>query len=289
MLNFVALLVWALYVGRVLQSIGGTAAWIIGVATLRATIDARHIGKAFGLVYSCVSAGALCGPAIAGLLLSLSGYWVTWGAVFVVLALDIVMRLIMLERQEASNVSNSGEEYIETPGESGEESLLISGTDGQEGNAFEETATEEPAAVPAAAFYRTILVRKRVLVALLCSMIHSAMIASYGTTIPTHVKFAFGWDSLPTGLLFAALQVPTIFASPLYGWLRDRFGTRKPAAFGFVLLAPVIWLLGAADQKQFPWASSEHSAKVTYVTAVIGIGFVTNLMSSVSAFEITCK
>ncbi|OAA43704.1 Major facilitator superfamily domain, general substrate transporter [Metarhizium rileyi] len=274
-----------IYAGRVLQSIGATAAWIIGVATLRTYIDGENMGKAFGFMYSCISVGELLGPAIAGLLLSLTSYWIAWGSVFVVMAVNIAMRLVMLERpRETISDEESSKAAARQPEE---DSPLIPDTDGQGGSALGEATTREPIVTSATAFYSVILTQKRVIVSILCSIIHSVVLASYGTTLPTHVKFAFGWDSLPTGLLFAVLQVPIILTSPLYGSLRDRFGTRKPTSAGFASLAPLLWLLGAADQTQFPWAASENSAKFTYVAAFVGIGCVTNLTSTVSAFEIT--
>ncbi|TWU78565.1 hypothetical protein ED733_003508 [Metarhizium rileyi] len=241
-----------IYAGRVLQSIGATAAWIIGVATLRTYIDGENMA---------------------------------WGSVFVVMAVNIAMRLVMLEcPRETISDEESSKAAARQPEE---DSPLIPDTDGQGGSALGEATTREPIVTSATAFYSVILTQKRVIVSILCSIIHSVVLASYGTTLPTHVKFAFGWDSLPTGLLFAVLQVPIILASPLYGSLRDRFGTRKPTSAGFASLAPLLWLLGAADQTQFPWAASENSAKFTYVAAFVGIGCVTNLTSTVSAFEIT--
>lgn len=124
---------------------------------------------------------------------------------------------------------------------------------------------------------------------MLCRALYSAMIASYSTTIPVHVQDAFDWGSLPTGLLFFGLQGPIIILSPLFGWLRDKVGTRLPASLGFLLLAPLIWLPGAADRRRFPWAASLDAAKHTYIAAVIGIGCVTNLMSSVGTMEITSE
>ncbi|KID80719.1 uncharacterized protein G6M90_00g006490 [Metarhizium brunneum] len=274
-----------IYVGRALQSIGATAAWIVGVATLRASVGAEHMGKAFGFMYSCISIAELLGPAIAGVLLSLTGYWMAWGSVFVVVTMNIAMRLVMIEGSDASIAHEDSDNTAQVPDE---ESPLIFGSNDQSDGASEEASMEEPAATAATAFFRVVLTQRRVVISMLCSIVHSIMVASYGTTIPTHVKFAFGWDSLPTGLLFALLQLPIILSSPVYGWLRDRVGIRKPTAFGFASLAPLLWLLGAADQKQFPWASSEASAKFTYVAAVVGIGCVMNLTSTVSAFEITC-
>lgn len=79
------------FIGRLLQAVGSTTAWIVGFATLRDTIELKDIGKTFGLVNSFVGAGSRSGPAVAGILLKLIGYLGTWGVVLLVILLDIVM------------------------------------------------------------------------------------------------------------------------------------------------------------------------------------------------------
>ncbi|KAF2212211.1 hypothetical protein CERZMDRAFT_59132 [Cercospora zeae-maydis SCOH1-5] len=261
---------WGVYVGRTLQSFGGTAAWIVGLATLRDSIDGKYMGRAFGFVHSCVSLGGLSGPAIAGVLLDLAGYWISWGAALLVIFIDIVMRLVMIEQKKEPGHNTSTDEYS---------TLLPQSPDDDE--------EEDEDAMSNAQFYKTMLGHGRVLVALSCTTVYSSMIASYSTTIPIHIKEAFGWGSLQAGLLFVGLQGPIIILSPVFGHLRDKVGTRAPATAGFLLLAPIIWLLGAAAETTFPWADTLQHSKATYITAVIGIGCVTNLMSGVGTIELT--
>lgn len=284
LLTVFGLLVTGLFIGRVLQAMGGTAAWIIGFATLRDSIQSKNIGKIFGVVRSCVSLGALAGPAVAGVLLELAGYWVTWGTILAILLVDIGMRILMVERErqrpDSQHSDGSKAGFSED-----ENSPLITDVERHEEPRAEAQKDE---AMPTQSFYWVILLQPRVITALLCSTVYSAILASYSTTIPIHVKNAFDWGSLETGLLFIGLEGPIILASPLYGCLRDKVGTRLPATIGFALLAPLLWLVGAADQKPFPWATSQSSAETTYIGAIIAIGFVTNLMSSVATIETTC-
>jgi MFS family permease len=298
-----------IFVGRTLQAIGGTAAWIVGYATLRDTIQGKDMGKIFGLVNSFVSAGALSGPAVAGSLLELAGYWVTWSIVLILLLLDIVMRLVMIEnpRKKSGNANtDNGERGALPDGTQGPSNAPCSRL-GQIDNTIENTAllATPPAQlyrsttpreeirkaqnVSATSFYRIVLGQPRVVVALLSYMTHSSLVASYNTTLPTHVRQAFGWGSLYTGLLFVGLQAPAIVFSPICGWLRDRVGTRVPTSIGFILLAPLLWLLGVTDQVHCHLVSSEDQASLIYVVSIIAIGCVQNLLTSVGTIEITCK
>ncbi|EGX52841.1 hypothetical protein AOL_s00007g177 [Orbilia oligospora ATCC 24927] len=277
---------WGVFLGRIIQGVGGTAAWIVGFATLRDSIHGSNMGKAAGLIQGFVSLGALSGPAVAGLLLELTGYWITWGSALLLLVVDIVMRLLMIEQRKVKTNPSSPQEPA--PEETNENSALIPGASTQ---SYDSVKNNEPPAqsskISTLSFYKIIFSQRRVLTALLCSITYSTMLASFSTTIPTHVKFSFGWGSLPTGLLFVGLEGPTIIAGPLCGWFRDKVGTKAPATIGYLSLAPLLWLLGAADQQQFPWAKDEQSAKATYIATVITIGFITNLLSSVGTMELT--
>ncbi|KAF3214001.1 hypothetical protein TWF106_009354 [Orbilia oligospora] len=277
---------WGVFLGRIIQGIGGTAAWIVGFATLRDSIHGSNMGKAAGLIQGFVSVGALSGPAVAGLLLELTGYWITWGSALLLLVVDIVMRLLMIEQRKAKADPSSPQEPA-APEETNENSALISSASTQSYDSVKDNEPPAQSKISTLSFYKIIFSERRVLTALLCSITYSAMLASFSTTIPTHVKFAFGWGSLPTGLLFVGLEGPTIIAGPLCGWFRDKVGTKAPATIGYLSLAPLLWLLGAADQQQFPWAKDEQSAKATYIATVITIGFMTNLLSSVGTLELT--
>lgn len=257
-------------------------AWIVGFATLRDTIELKDIGKTFGLVNSFVGAGSLSGPAVAGILLKLIGYWGTWGFVLLVILLDIVMRLVMIENPKKKRTSPTQSARRDRPEQPTAEDALLSGT----------STSQRRSSFSALAFYRIILSQPRVIVGLLSYTTYSSLAASYNTTIPMHVRSAFGWGSLSTGLIFAALQAPNILLGPLCGWLRDKMGTRLPTSLGFIVLAPLLWLLGAADQTQFPWGHSKDSndhAQATYIIAIIAIGCVQNLLTSVGTIEMTCE
>ncbi|KAF3911933.1 hypothetical protein ABW20_dc0108006 [Dactylellina cionopaga] len=277
------------FIGRILQAVGGTGAWIVATATIRDSVQGKDIGKAFGFALACANIGSLAGPVISGILLEFVGYWMTWASVLVVLLLDIVMRFIMIEKKKEQPEFIKDTNVRSVPvREPQEDSVLIFDTPAQSYASTEREHTKKMPGLSVMTFYKIIFSQRRVIIGLGTSIVYSSMLASYSTTLPTHVKFSFAWGSGSTGLLFAAMQAPTIVMGPVCGWLRDKVGTRKPAGTGYALLAILLFFLGAADQKQFPWASTQDSIIATYVVAAIGIGLVTNLTSSVAILEITC-
>lgn len=55
-----------------------------------------------GIVGPIVGSGAFLGPIVAGVLLSSVGYWWTWSAAIMIIALDLILRLAMTERPNAA-------------------------------------------------------------------------------------------------------------------------------------------------------------------------------------------
>jgi DHA1 family solute carrier family 18 vesicular amine transporter 1/2 len=58
--------------------------------------------------------------------------------------------------------------------------------------------------------------------------------------LPLHMQAVWGYNSTKVGLVSIAATVPTIFASPLAGWLADRTGAERVTTASFLLTIP--WL-----------------------------------------------
>lgn len=87
-----------LFMGRALQALASSIIWVLGFSTIADNVQSEHLGKSYGTVSMAVSVGTSAGPVLAGMLLELGGYWVAWSCAFSIIVLDIVLRLLMLER-----------------------------------------------------------------------------------------------------------------------------------------------------------------------------------------------
>ncbi|KAK2879992.1 hypothetical protein FQN49_000685 [Arthroderma sp. PD_2] len=281
------------FIGRSLQAVGSTIAQVVGHATLNDVIEPKKMGMVLGLVNTFVSAGAFSGPAIAGFMLEYVGYWATWLTVLVVLALDIVLRLVMIEppKKKGKHAKAGDEESrvanTQSEGET-ETSALLAGTPARSyttaTDIYSDITTSSKSIL---AFYRIILSQPMVIIGLVSYMTRSSLMASFNTTLPTHVRDVFGWGSFPAGMMFVGLQAPAIILNPLCEWIRGKTGNKLLTGLGFILLGPLLWLLGVVDQEQFPWSGDENMTKVVYVIVIICIGCVQNLPANVGATEIT--
>ncbi|KAL4994940.1 major facilitator superfamily domain-containing protein [Aspergillus recurvatus] len=257
--------------GQSLQSIASASVWIVAFATLVDNVDGRTKGKVTSTAMSFISMGVFAGPMVSGFLLQLVGYWPAWSAALLLLAVDFLARLLMIETPSARGAKSGG---------GGEErSPLLSDSDrnpqaaqGNE-NQTETTADDAESMLPRG-FYRIMLTNPQVLASLFNTLALSLTIAAFDTTLPLHVRDVFGWGSLPVGLIFFGLQIPTIALGPGVGWLRDRIGLRYPTTIAWGLLAPLMWLLSVPGQ-EFPWGKLEgdRNGQVVYILAIVGIGF----------------
>ena len=83
---------------RVFQGAAASVLWIASLASIADTVDSANVGKTMGIIGPIVGSGSFFGPMICGLLLSSVGYWKTWLVAVVMIAIDLVLRLAMIER-----------------------------------------------------------------------------------------------------------------------------------------------------------------------------------------------
>lgn len=282
-------LVWALYLGRVLQAVASSGAWIAGFATLADAAGPDHEGAAMGVALSFSTAGTIAGPTISGPLLRLVGYWPTWTVPIVALAIDLIARLVMIDpRSEASSTSasDSPAKFPADLSQVEERACLLATPSDSSQSMTPDTETSSNKDKPETRnFYRTMLSTSGVLTGLAGCLLYTILITSFENTIPLHVRDTFGWGSLPAGLMFLCLQAPNIILGPVSGRVRDHVGTRYPAAVGWAIMAPLLWLLGTPGDPRFPWADAKTYGPVITISCLIGVGAFGSLVQGAGPME----
>ncbi|KAJ5816770.1 hypothetical protein N7447_009003 [Penicillium robsamsonii] len=271
--------------GRVIQAVAGNAAWIIGFATIADTVGAENRSRTMSTVSVFFISGMLFGPMISGSLIGLVGYWSTWLAAIGILVIDVIMQLLMIERpkgemKDAENVSGSG---FRSPDET---SNLLSG---QPSQLQPDRSSRQSSSTTCRdqSFYGVILTNPRALTAMACHATISLTLACLDTTLPLHVSRTFGWGPFQISLMFLLLQLPTLLLSPLTGWIKDRWGTKAPSAVGFILHAPLFWLLGAAGPKGLSFVGPAQISETIYTSIIVGLGVVRTLVTGCGTIEMT--
>lgn len=281
--------VWVLFLGRVLQSLAGSATWVVGFALLASNVNRKNLGSSMGTAMSFVTAGTVAGPTLSGALLQLFGYWSTWSLPIVLLVLDIIGRLIMIEPMiERRNMSNPSSDF------GSKSSDATPNNDDSEG--FDESTTLLSNVSPSEeqfhgkyAFFRTFLSDARVLSGLANILIVASLLSGINNTLPVHLREAFGWNSLLVSTMFFCIQIPNILLGGLAGWLRDRLGLRRPTTIGFLFIVPLLLFLGIPGDPRFPWAGGDAAGKPLFTGCAIALGSALPLVRGVGAVQLACE
>ncbi|KAJ5628892.1 hypothetical protein N7490_011120 [Penicillium lividum] len=263
-----------LFISRSVQTIASSIMWVVGFTTVANTVSLENTAKTYAMISMAVSLGASTGPMLAGMFFQLAGYWAAWSIAFVVLGIDMTFRLLMVDKtreKEEDTIRDS----ITNP--VSERSPLLS-THSEQPEAYATPETRPN-------FYRCIFSMPNFVAGTYCNFMYGILLTSFNATVPLHVRDVFGWGGMESGLMFAALQIPRLMMSPFVGWLKDRVGTKVPTAFGFALLAPLMWLVGVPGSVQDSPIGNRGPA--LYVATMIFIGFSMTFLNGLGSIEAT--
>lgn len=281
-------LVWSIYVGRILQGVSGSAAWIICLAMLTDCAKEGQVGRMMGLSMSIVLSGTVGGPTIAGALLQWAGYWPAWSVPVGLILINIIARVITKDLPKPSAASTPpSRDVISTEGrdsstrdvETAETSPLLSNLADAHDTACEH---KDEAQGAEGSFYYEMLGDCRILASISTTTLYSILIAGFNTTLPVHLRTIFDWGPSKVGTMFLVLRVPAIILGPLMGWARDHIGLRYPTTVGWALLAPLMLCLAIPT-------SPENHGKAFYITCLTCIGFVTTLVQGAGVLHTISK
>lgn len=303
-----------LFAGRIIQAIGGDAAWIVGFATIADVVGPDDTSRTLTTVSVFFMSGLLVGPLVSGILMQLIGYWPTWGTAIAVLAIDVIMRCIMIDSPKGARAQRNiksqpaiesldgktsktkveedpeAAEFDATPAASETSALLPRPwTTDQHTQSDGITASDEKPSGPSSlSFYKVILTNSHALTGMAFQATSALILVSFDATLPLHVARNFGWNTSQTSLMFLFLQMPTFILSPLTGWLRDRVGPRTPTGVGYLLTALFLWLLGTPGEDGLFWGSGERGQAV-YMASLVMLGIARTLYAGSGVIEMTCK
>ena len=102
-------------IGRTLQGMSAAMVWTAGLALLADNIDKGELGLCLGYVTMAINAGTLLGPLSGGIVYDMAGYFAVYEMAFALIGLDIVLRLVLIEKRTAREYTKSIEEPIYDP------------------------------------------------------------------------------------------------------------------------------------------------------------------------------
>jgi MFS family permease len=108
-----------LCIARFVQGVASAAVWSVGLALLTDTVGGDHVAESMGWVNIAFSCGFMAGPVVGGLLYASAGYHAVFAIASGLLVVDLVYRLLIIEKREAKGLlalqSDSDEEGTRRP------------------------------------------------------------------------------------------------------------------------------------------------------------------------------
>ncbi|KIV92149.1 hypothetical protein PV10_06610 [Exophiala mesophila] len=238
-----------LVIGRTLQGASAAVVWTVALALLADTVKKEESAKAIGYVSVAMTLGVLFGPMIGGVVYERSGYYPVFAVTFAVIGLDIILRLLMIEKKIAAkwleppahalhDISMLNVDHLQSP--------INSTTMTEKNSSIAHSHPSPPRPKRKLPPILSLLRSRRVLAAWWGTFAAAITMTALDTTIPLYVNQTFGWGSLGAGLVFLALLFPNFFG-PLIGYWTDKYGPRWIAAAGLLLSIPFWVLLRLVD------------------------------------------
>ena len=172
------------------------------------------------------------------------GYNAVFGVTLVIIGIDIILRLLVVEKA-ATTIEHARSE------EDRNDQIQQDSSEKYRTRTMEKDQQEDvenhPITIKAGRSMRMpaifrMLSSRRLCAALLASFTLGTIFAGFESVLPLQTHEAFGWNSEGGGLIFLPLTLPS-FLGPLVGWLCDRYGPKWPMTAGFLCLCPILTLL----------------------------------------------
>ena len=213
--------------------------WTVGVALMVDTVGKEGLGQAIGYVSMSLSVGTVAGPLLGGVLYQHGGYYSVFALAFALIGVDIVLRLVLIEKRHAARwLAPEMQPLATTPG-SPEKRNGTTNPDSRPPFSAESKKSRNP--------FRqvvTLLSSYRLVVSLWGYFVISLVLTSFDSVLPLFVQETFGWPQTGQGLIFIPIMIPHIL-DPITGMVVDRFpkSSRYIVAGGFLCAVPVAVLL----------------------------------------------
>ncbi|KAJ5143792.1 uncharacterized protein N7515_002579 [Penicillium bovifimosum] len=238
---------------RLLQGVAGALVVVAAFALIGDAVPHDRLGRTIGYLGSAIASGFLLGPFLGGIVYNAGGYDAVFWFAYPILALDMVMRLVLIEKKVAAQWTGESTGDLEP--------------DLDTAQRIPYTGRCEPRPIQRRkgfVIFR-MLKERRVLISSWALLVQGLLLSAFDATLPIFVETTFGWNALGMGLIFLPMAIPA-FLEPMFGLITDRFGARFMSFGCFVCLSPTLICLRFVERK-----SNEQIALLVSLLFLTGI------------------
>lgn len=217
-----------------------------------------------------LSIGTLAGPLLGGVLYQHGGYYSVFGLAFGLIGIDILLRLVLIEKKHAARWLTRAKETL-SPEQDGE-SKISTGFESDPSTIANNPPSEIPEKTPTETQNPlrqaiTLLKSPRLVVSLWGYFIVSLVLTSFDSVLPLFVRDTFGWEQTAQGLIFIPMMIPHL-TDPITGYIIDKYpgSPRFLAAGAFICAVPVAVLLRLVSEN-----TMHHKVILCALLALLGL------------------
>lgn len=280
-----------LIIGRLLQGASGGCIWVVGLALLADTVPKATVGQAMGYPLMGYSIASLLAPLLGGVVYERAGYYAVFAMAFGMIGLDLVLRILLIEKKVAKKWISSEESIQTSPTiEALDAEKALATTDINGPTLSTDVSTQQAQPKPELNLIPNkrlppvliLLKSRRMQATFWVSTVDAMIITCFDVTLPLYVKETFHWTSVGGGLIFLALLCPS-FIQPLFGWLIDKHGPRWPSSIGLLICIPSFICLRFVTHD-----SMAQKVLLCALIFVIGLGACLTIGACMAEFTYIC-
>ncbi|KAJ5536126.1 hypothetical protein N7513_009312 [Penicillium frequentans] len=261
---------WYIY-AKVLQGAATAILTVSGLTILTEAVDKHQLGQMIGYVSTAMILGFMSGTPMGGIIFEFGGYYTVLGIAFGLIALDMLLRLSVVEKKVATRWRTLPE-YCPYKGHTYTSGYFSCETIFNRENPHDNSRPSGSLALV------KLLQQSRILISLWAVIVSALVMSALDATLAIFVQERFHSTTLGSGLIF----VPVAFAAllqPFSVYLCERFGCRIIAFIAFAALSPTLVCLRFVEQ---------DTAFDTTILCIIllGIGICVNLAEPALLLEI---
>ncbi|PPJ52971.1 hypothetical protein CBER1_11223 [Cercospora berteroae] len=189
----------------------GLSSGVVWTSSLAIAIDAtaqENLGEKLGFVNISLSCGLFLGTVLGGVVYYSGGYYAVWAMCYALLAIDAILRLLMIEPRD----SNSSSRAIHSP-----DNPIVADS--------EDTSSQPDSSKGALPPALMLWASPRFTAMIVVTILDATLLTSFDGALAIHLGEIFSYNTLQVGLTYMALVAP-VFLGPLVGRWADRSGAR---------------------------------------------------------------